>query len=42
MKMATMPVTMAAAEVYPKFHQSLRLLDKAEAENMIENGADQG
>ena len=39
MTIATM--TMAAAEVYPRFRQSLRLPDKAEVENMIENGVDQ-
>ena len=32
---------MAVAEVYPRFCQSLRLLDKAEVENMTENDVDQ-
>jgi hypothetical protein len=31
----------SAAEVYLRFHQSLRLPDKAEVENMTENGVDQ-
>ena len=29
------------AKVYPRFRRSLRLLDKAELENMTENGVDQ-
>ena len=39
MTMATM--TMAAVAVYPKFHQSLLLLDKVQGKNMAENGVDQ-